>query len=252
MDTPYLELRDLTKSYGKRVAVRGLSLSFAPGSITGLLGPNGAGKSTTISMLTGLLTPSSGDILWEGRSIFTRLAEWRRAIGVVLEDLSLFEYLTTREQMRLTGVLAGLDAAETDRRSEELLSFFQLEAAENTVAAEASQGTRQKLAFALGLIHSPRLLLLDEAMNGIDAVTVSRLKTLLRRIAKAGVTVIMSSHVLDSIETIIDRCVIVDDGRVALDEHMEKIRATSASLESVYTETLHASGRTAPELSWVR
>jgi ABC-2 type transport system ATP-binding protein len=243
-----LELRDLAKNYGKREAVNGLSLSFAAGGITGLLGPNGAGKSTTISMLTGLLSPTAGEILWEGRPISTRLAEWRRAIGVVLEDLSLFEYLTVGEHLLLTGRLAGLSAAETARRAEELLAFFQMGAAEDTVAGEASQGTRQKLAFALALIHSPRLLLLDEAMNGIDAVTVSALKKLLRRLAAGGMTIIISSHVLDSIETIIDRCVIVNDGRIALDMEMEKIRANGASLEAIYTETLGAGAPTG--LSW--
>jgi ABC-2 type transport system ATP-binding protein len=250
VNTPYLELRDLAKSYGKREAVRGLSLVFARGGITGLLGPNGAGKSTTIAMLTGLLSPSAGDILWEGRSVFTRLAEWRRSIGVVLEDLSLFEYLTVREHMRFTGRLAGLGAEETTRRTDELLVFFQMESAADTVAAEASQGTRQKLAFALSLIHSPRLLLLDEAMNGIDAVTVSRLKTLLRRLAAGGMTIIMSSHVLDSLEAIIDRCVIVNEGRIALDTDMETIHAAGAGLEATYTETVGGGARVQPELSW--
>jgi ABC-2 type transport system ATP-binding protein len=251
VQTPYLELRRLTKNYGKREAVRGLSFSLARGGIVGLLGPNGAGKSTTISMLTGLLSPTGGDILWEGRSINARMREWRRALGVVLEDLSLFEYLSVREHLTLTGRLAGLDAAETERRSTELIEMLQLGDFTDTIAAEASQGTRKKLALALCLIHAPRLLLLDEALNGIDAVTVSVVKKLLRNLAGRGITVIMSSHVLDSVETIVDRCLIMDRGVVARDAAIADIRASGNTLEQVYTETLTDGARAVPELAWI-
>jgi ABC-2 type transport system ATP-binding protein len=251
MENSFLELRGLSKSYGRREAVRGVSLRIAPGEIIGLLGPNGAGKSTTISMLTGLLTPTGGDILWKGRSIFTCMPLWRAQLGVVLEDLSLFEYLSVREHMRLVGQLAGLSPIETERRTDELLGFFQFDENADTVAAEASHGTRKKLAFALGLIHSPRVLLLDEATNGIDAVTVSRLKILLKKLASRGVTVIMSSHVLDSAETVIERCVIVDKGRIALDSSMADIGTSGRSLEEVYTATILGPHFAPPELSWV-
>ncbi len=199
MHTPFIALASLAKSYGSHPAVRGISLAIPRGEILGLLGPNGAGKSTTIAMLTGLLTPSSGEILWEGSSIASRMREWRRSLGVVLEDLSLFEYLSVREHLLLTARLAGLDEGEALRRAAELLEFFQLDDFGETLASEASQGTRKKLAFALGLVHAPRILLLDEALNGIDAVVVSRIKLLLRRLAARGVTIIMSSHVLDSV-----------------------------------------------------
>lgn len=246
-----IELRGLAKSYGRREAVRGVSLSIAREEIVGLLGPNGAGKSTTIAMLTGLLSPSAGDILWEGRSIFDAMPEWRRSIGVVLEDLSLFEYLSVLEHLRLTARLAGLDQAETERRSGELLDFFQLNDFSGTIAAEASQGTRKKLAFALCLIHSPRVLLLDEALNGIDAVIVSRIKALLKRLAARGVTIILSSHVLDSVETVVNRCVIMDRGMAVLDTSMDAVRGSGRSLEQVYVAALHNGERGLPELSWV-
>jgi ABC-2 type transport system ATP-binding protein len=249
--TPFIALESLSKSYGKREAVRGISLAIPRGEIIGLLGPNGAGKSTTIAMLTGLLTPSSGGILWQGRSIFTRMREWRRALGVVLEDLSLFEYLSVREHLHLTARLAGLDEQEAVRRAGELIEFLQLGGFGETLASEASQGTRKKLAFALGLVHAPRILLLDEALNGIDAVTVSRIKGLLRKLARQGVTIMISSHVLDSVETIIDRCVIVDEGRVALDTPMDAVRATGRSLEQVYTETILGAQEKVPVLSWL-
>ena len=250
MQTPFIALESLSKSYGRRPAVRDISLSFSRGGIVGLLGPNGAGKSTTIAMLTGLLTPSAGRILWQGAPIASRMREWRRALGVVLEDLSLFEYLTVREHLDLVARLTGLDQVETARRASELIEFFALDGFEETLASEASQGTRKKLAFALGLVHDPQILLLDEALNGIDAVTVSRIKGLLRRLAQNGTTILLSSHVLDSVETIIDRCVIVDAGRVALDTSMEAIRASGRSLEQVYTRAVGARD-VEPVLSWL-
>ena len=250
MPGQFIALKSLSKSYGRHPAVRDISLDIPCGEIVGLLGPNGAGKSTTIAMLTGLLTPSSGAILWEDSSIFTRMREWRRVLGVVLEDLSLFEYLSVREHLYLTARLAGLDEKETIQRAAELIEFFQLEGFQETLASEASQGTRKKLAFALGLIHAPRILLLDEAFNGIDAVTVSRIKDLLRRLARRGMTIILSSHVLDAVETIINRCVIMDGGSVALDTRIDAIRASGRSLEQVYTSTLGAR-EVAPVLSWL-
>ena len=245
-----IELRDLAKSYGSTAAVRGISLRIGGGEIVGLLGPNGAGKSTTISMLAGLLTPSAGDILLDGVSVLGRLAQWRRSIGVVLEDLALFEYLSVGEHLSLMGRLYGLSPAETGRRAAELLEFFKLAEFSDTVAAEASQGTRRKLAFALALLHSPRLLLLDEALNGIDAVVVRDIKDLLRRLAARGAAIVLSSHVLDAAETLVSRCVIVDHGRIVRDDSIAAVRASGKSLEELYTETVRGGGAPAPALSW--
>ena len=247
-----LELRDLSRSFGSRAAVREMSLCVQPGEVVGLLGPNGAGKSTTIFLLTGFLTPTAGDILWEGSSIFPHLAQWRRQIGVVLEDLCLFEYLSVGEHLLLAGQLAGLSPREAKRRTEELLAFFQLEEHMQTVAAQASAGTRKKLAFALSLIHSPRVLLLDEATNGIDAITVGRIKGLLGKLASTGVAIIMSSHVLDSIEPIIERCIIMNKGRVSIDAPLAKLKSSYGSLEEAYTQTILGSDNPRPELSWVQ
>ncbi len=246
-----LEIHHLCKRYGSRSAVSDLSLRVQPGEIVGLLGPNGAGKSTTIGILSGFLTPTSGDILWDGHSIFPRIAAWRRQIGVVLEELSLFEYRTVAEHLRLVGRLGGLGARETERRTGELLEFLQMTEHAGTVAAEASHGTRKKLALALCLLHSPRVLLLDEATNGIDAVTVSRVKALLRTLASRGVAILMSSHVLDAIEAIASRCVILREGKLALDQSVADIRQSGQSLEQVYTTAILGSEPAAPELSWV-
>jgi ABC-2 type transport system ATP-binding protein len=245
-----VQLRDLVKNYGRTKAVHGISLRIGSGEIVGLLGPNGAGKSTTISMLAGLLAPTSGDILLDGTSVLARMPEWRRRIGVVLEELALFEYLSVREHLTFLGRLYGLSPAETERRTGELLDFFQLGEFAQTIAAEASQGTRKKLAIALALIHSPRFLLLDEALNGVDAVVVRDLKELLRRLAARGAAIVLSSHVLDAVETLVNRCVIVVQGRIARDEPISVIRASGKPLEEIYTETVRGGGGRAPALSW--
>jgi ABC-2 type transport system ATP-binding protein len=250
MDQPLLELRGLVKHYGRREAVRGISFSLRRGEIVGLLGPNGAGKSTLIGMLTGLLAPTGGEVLWEGRSIREQRAAWRRTLGVVLEDLSLFEYLTVRENIGLTGRLYGVPDHEMAERTASLLSFLDLAEHADTPAAEASQGTRRKLAFALAVLHSPRLLLLDETLNGVDALTAARIKDLLRRAAASGVTVVLSSHVLDSVESVVDRCIIVHRGVVALDRPLAALRAGGQSLEQVYT-TVVAGDVPAADLPWV-
>jgi len=250
MDASWLALRGRVKHYGRREAVRGITLSFSPGEIVGLLGPNGAGKSTLIGMLTGFLSPTSGEILWEGETLHARRAQWRRALGVVLEDLSLFEYLTVAENTRVVARLAGLPQAEGERRAQELLSFLDLGEHADTPAAEGSQGTRRKLALALALIHGPRVLLLDEALNGVDALSASRIKGLLARFAAGGGTVIMSSHVLDAVESTVRRCVVIHHGRVALDTTLEEVRATGRSLEQVYT-ALVSDGSPVPDLSWL-
>ncbi len=246
-----LQLRELVKNYGRTAAVRGISLRIGSGEIVGLLGPNGAGKSTTISMLAGLLAPSSGDILLDGASVLGRLPEWRRSIGVVLEELALFEYLSVREHLTFMGRLYGLRPEETERRTDELLEFFQLAEFAGTIAAEASQGTRKKLAVALALIHSPRLLLLDEALNGIDAVVVRDLKELLRRLAARGAAILLSSHVLDAAEALVSRCVILVQGGIARDETIGSIRASGKSLEELYAQTVRGGGGRASALSWV-
>jgi ABC-2 type transport system ATP-binding protein len=251
MPEPFLSLHALSKNFRARSAVRGISLDVERGQIVGLLGPNGAGKSTTINMLAGFLAPSSGDILWEGRSILSRMRQWRRTIGVVLEDLCLFEYLTLREHFLLQGRLYGLSEAETAKRTDELLDFFRLKEFAEVAAREASQGSRKKLAFGLGLIHSPEVLLLDEAFNGIDAVAVKDLKELLRAMARRGATVVFSSHVLDAAQTLIDRCVIVNEGNIVVDAPLSGVTAGGRSLEDAYVETVGGRARDSAVLSWL-
>jgi ABC-type multidrug transport system ATPase subunit len=245
----WIEMREVWKSYGRREAVRGVSLAIERGEILGLLGPNGAGKSTLVGMLSGFLSPSTGEILWEGRALATRLPAWRRALGMVLEDLSLFEFLTVEENIRFVARLAGIDDAESDRRCSELLAFLDMEDHAGTPAVEASQGTRVKLAFALAIVARPRILLLDEALNGIDALTASRLASLLRRLATAGASIVISSHALDTVQNLADRFVIIHRGKVVSDSPMTAIRASGQRLEDVYTSIV-SEGRVLPGLTW--
>jgi ABC-2 type transport system ATP-binding protein len=246
-----LRLKELVKNFGKRAAVRGISLEIQGGRILGLLGPNGAGKSTTINMAAGFLRPTSGDILWDERPIAGNIRGWRRVIGVVLEELSLFEYLTVREHFLLMGRLYGLSAAESAKRADELEDFLRLGGHAETIAREASVGTRKKLAFGLGVLHSPKFLFLDEALNGIDALVVKDVKDLLRKMARRGTAVVLSSHVLDAAETLIDACVIITDGSIAFDGTMEDIGKTGRSLEETYADVCDSERRIRREPSWI-
>lgn len=249
MSGPCLELRDVTKSFHGRAAVRGISCAFPAGEIVGLLGPNGAGKSTTINMFSTFLAPTSGRILWEGRSIQEAGRRWRKVIGVVLEELSLFEFLTIQEHFLLAGRLYGLTASETGHRAGELTEFLRLGEYATITAREASQGTRKKLAFGLAIIHGPRFLFLDEALNGIDAVVVRDIKELLRKSAAHGTTVIISSHVLDAVQALVDRCLIINGGRIVLDSSRRSIEETGRSLEDIYSDAVAAGKAALP--SWV-
>ena len=247
MADSFLSIVKLTKRYGDRTVLDGISCDIAKGEVVGLLGPNGAGKSTTMNIVAGFLKPTAGDVLLEGRSVLDGPQEWRSSLGVVLDDLALFEYLTVAEHLALVGQLYGLSRAETAKRADELVDFFSLTEATDTIAREASHGTRKKLALALSLMHGPRVLLLDESLNGIDAVTARDFKVLLRKMSQKGTTVLITSHMLDATQQMIDRCVMLNHGRIVLDSSLQEI----AGLEETYVKVICGPERRDPELSWV-
>ena len=238
MSDAYLEIRELSRSFGSVEAVKGLSFSVGAGEIVGLLGPNGAGKSTTMKMLAGFLSPTAGDVMVRGRSIYAALPNWRRSIGAVLEDLFLMEYLSVREHLEFGGQLYGLSVAETNRRTSDLLQYLSLERQAETLVADASHGTRKKLSIALSLIHSPSFLVLDEALSGVDAVSRRDIRELLRNKVDRGSAVVLSSHELSDIESFVDRVLIIDEGRLAREERVADIVASGSSAEAVYIDTV--------------
>jgi len=248
-------LDGLSKAFRGKAAVDGLSLRVARGRFFGFLGPNGAGKSTTIKMLTGLLRPSAGEAWIEGLSIRGELLAIKGLIGVLPEELFLYERLTGEEYLHFAGRMYGLSRDETRRRSEELLEFLSLAEERGKLVADYSQGMRKKLALAAALIHNPRVLFLDEPLNGIDPVSGRIVSDLLRRLGAKGVTLFFTSHVLDVVERLCDEVAVIDKGRLVAQGTLAEIRAgkgiaEGASLEDVFLKLVAADVHR-EDLSWI-
>ena len=255
MTSDAISVRGLTKLFRGTPAVSDLSMSVARGRFFGFLGPNGAGKSTTIKMLTGLLRPTSGAIVIEGLPLEANLLAVKGLIGVLPEELFLYERLTGEEYLHFAGRMYGLSRDETRKRSEELLEFLSLADERAKLVVDYSQGMRKKLALAAALIHSPRVLFLDEPLNGIDPVSGRIVTDLLSRLARKGVTLFFTSHVLDVVERLCDEVAIIDRGKLIAQGTLEEIRRqrelhASASLEDVFLK-LVAADVARKDLSWI-
>jgi ABC-2 type transport system ATP-binding protein len=252
---PAISVRHLTKAFRKKVAVDDVSFDVPRGRFFGFLGPNGAGKSTTIKMLTGLLRPTAGEVTIEGLSLEKDLLALKRAIGVLPEELPLYERLTGEEYLHFAGRMYGLGREETRRRTEELLSFLSLADERGKLVVDYSQGMRKKLALAAALIHNPQVLFLDEPLNGIDPVSGRVVTDLLRRLAQKGVTLFFTTHVLDVVERLCDEVAIIDHGRLVAQGTLDQIRAQrevgqDATLEDVFLKLVSAEVRR-EDLSWI-
>jgi len=227
----------LTRTFGSLRAVDAINLRVEAGQFFGFLGPNGAGKSTTIKMLTGLLAPTAGRMELLGLDFEAHLIEVKRQIGVVPEGMGLFERLTGTEYLRFVGRMYGLDRATTQKRAEELLEFMQLADREKTLVADYSHGMQKKLALAAAVIHGPRILFLDEPFEGVDALAAGALKALLGRMTERGVTIFLTSHVLEIVERLCSHVGIIHEGRLVAQGSMEELRAGVAA-EAGETKTL--------------
>ena len=255
MHSEAIEVRGLTKVFRRTTAVDDLSFSVARGRFFGFLGPNGAGKSTTIKMLTGLLRPTRGEVAIEGVRLADDLLAVKGMIGVLPEELFLYERLTGEEYLHFAGRMYGLPKDETRRRSDELLEFLSLQEDRGKLIVDYSQGMRKKVALAAALIHSPRVLFLDEPLNGIDPVSGRIVTDLLTRLARKGVTLFFTSHGLDVVERLCDEVAIIDRGRLIVQGSLAEIRrkrelGESASLEDVFLKLVSADVAR-QDLSWI-
>src|SRR5271163_1350052 len=256
-----IQIEKLTRRFGALTAVHSVDLEVAAGQFFGFLGPNGAGKSTTIKMLTGLLAPSGGRMHLLGLDFAQHSVEIKRQIGVVPEGMGLFERLTGSEYLHFVGQMYGLDRTTTQRRSEELLEFMQLADRPKTVVADYSHGMQKKLALAAAVIHGPRILFLDEPFEGVDALAAGALKSLLGRMTERGVTIFLTSHVLEIVERLCSHVAIIDKGRLVAQGSLEELRAgipgeegTHKTLEEIFLSIVGHDGASRPqleELSWL-
>src|SRR5262252_1736129 len=221
----------LTRKFGELTAVDNVNLRVTSGQFFGFLGPNGAGKSTTIKMLTGLLNPTAGKMQLLGIDFAQNPVEVKRQIGVVPEGMGLFERLTGSEYLTFVGRMYGLDKTTTKQRSDELLDFMQLADRPKTMIADYSHGMQKKLALAAAVIHGPRILFLDEPFEGVDALAAGALKELLGRMTDRGVTIFLTSHVLEIVERLCSHVAIIKRGRLVAQGSMEQLRAGVPSSE---------------------
>jgi ABC-2 type transport system ATP-binding protein len=221
---PAIETFDLVRRFGDFTAVDRVNLRVAAGSFFGFLGPNGAGKSTTIKMLTGLLAPTGGRVRVLGLDIASAPNEVKRRIGVVPEDLNLFERLTGAEMLSFTGRMYGLGREDIASRSRELLELMELDAEPRRLVVEYSHGMKKKLALACALIHRPEILFLDEPFEGVDAIASRTLKDLLSRLTSRGLTVFLTSHVLEIVERLCTDIAIISEGRLVASGPLEELR----------------------------
>jgi ABC-2 type transport system ATP-binding protein len=252
----------LTRRFGELTAVDGMDLTVAAGQFFGFLGPNGAGKSTTIKMLTGLLAPTSGRMQLLGLDFASHAIDIKRQIGVVPEGMGLFERLTGSEYLNFVGRMYGLDRATTRQRSAELLDFMQLADRPKSMIADYSHGMQKKLALAAAVIHGPRILFLDEPFEGVDALAAGALKALLGRMTERGVTIFLTSHVLEIVERLCSHVGIIYNGRLVAQGSLEELRAGVSSepggakttLEQIFLSIVGQGGAERPhmeELSWL-
>jgi ABC-2 type transport system ATP-binding protein len=261
MTGPAIVTEKLTRRFGGLTAVDGIDLTVAAGQFFGFLGPNGAGKSTTIKMLTGLLAPTSGRMQLLGLDFSSDGIEVKRQIGVVPEGMGLFDRLTGSEYLNFVGRMYGLDRATTQRRAAELLDFMQLADRPKSVIADYSHGMQKKLALAAAVIHGPRILFLDEPFEGVDALAAGALKALLGRMTERGVTIFLTSHVLEIVERLCSHVAIIHKGRLVAQGSLEELRAGVAgeegrqtTLEEIFLSIVGQGEADRPqmeELSWL-
>lgn len=222
-----IETVNLQRAYGGRLALHDLSLRVEPGEILGFLGPNGAGKSTTVKILTGMIKPDAGRAIVAGFDVVSAPLEVKKRIGYVPESAALYESLSAREYLDLVASLHHLPAEATRTRIEDLLTRFELSAAMDQRLTEFSKGMKQKVLIVSALLHRPDVLFLDEPLTGLDANAALVVKELLRGLAAQGRTIFFCSHVLEVVERVCTRIVIIDRGRVIAEGSAAAIAAAA-------------------------
>ncbi|WP_370449981.1 ATP-binding cassette domain-containing protein [Cryobacterium sp. Hh7] len=244
-----IEARGLIKRFGQTIAVSDLNLTVRAGSFYGIVGPNGAGKTTTLSMITGLLRPAAGTVTVHGIDVWKRPNDAKRVIGVLPDRLRLFDRLTGAQLLYYAGTLRGLDNDTVRTRSADLAAAFGLEDALNRLVADYSAGMTKKIALACAMIHSPRVLVLDEPFESVDPVSAVNVTEILQKYVAAGGTVVLSSHGMDLIQRVCDHVAIIVQGRVLAAGTVDEVRGQK-TLEDRFVEL--AGGRKVAEgMEWL-
>jgi ABC-2 type transport system ATP-binding protein len=233
-----LELRNVTKLYSGIPAVKEVSFIARAGEVTGYLGPNGSGKSTTLKMITGLIEPSAGEILFNGEPIQRHRIAHRQRLGYVPEEPHVYPHLTGFEYLEMIGQLRSLPEHTLTAKIDAFLRLFSLYADRYVPISSYSKGMRQKVLLAAALLHNPEIILLDEPFSGLDVNSALILRNLIGKLAARGKVVLFSSHELETVERVSSHIVILHKGQVVANDSIEQLRSLMSlpTLESIFTE----------------
>ena len=233
-----LEVQHLYRSFRTIPAVVDVSFRVGAGEIVGFLGPNGAGKSTTVKIITGMLRPDDGKVLFEGRNIRDDMEGYRAVLGYVPEEAHLYAYLSGLEYLQLVGRLRGMKEALIEAKATELLKLLHLGSWQYSPISSYSKGMRQRVLIAAALMHDPKLLIFDEPLSGLDVISARLFKDLLEMLAEQGKAVLYISHVLETVEQVCNRVIVIAKGRLLADAAPEELKLLKGlpSLESVFSQ----------------
>ena len=235
---PIITIRGLEKSFGTKKVLKGIDLDVQKGQIIGYIGPNGAGKSTTVKIMLGLIEQYTGEIKIFGENISNGSVEYKKRIGYVPETADIYDNLTGREYLTFIGELYGLDYDVADEKAKKLMALFNLEKVYDSRISSYSKGMRQKVLIISSLLNDPDILFLDEPLSGMDANSVMVFKEVLAELVSQGKTIFYSSHIMEIVEKISDRIILINDGQIVADGSFEELKGKSmeGSLEGIFNQ----------------
>lgn len=235
---PIISIKDLRVSYGQHEVLKGINLEVHRGQIIGYIGTNGAGKSTTVKTILGLVPKYSGEIKIFGKDIKESGIEYKKRIGYIPEVPDIYDNLTAQEYLTFMGEIYGLDYDKADQKAQKLMKLFQIEKSYNSRISSFSKGMKQKVLIIASLIHNPDILFLDEPLSGLDANSVMIFKEILAELANQGKTIFYSSHIMDVVEKISTRIVLINNGNIAADGSFNELKEKSkeGSLEQIFNQ----------------
>ncbi len=242
---PSIRIQHLNKSYGSKKVLKNVSLDIYPGQVIGYIGPNGAGKSTTVKVLTGLINDFEGHVSIMGQDLKDNPQEIKRSIGYVPENAEIYDVLTPMEYLDFIGKLYEMPEYLLEERSQKLLSAFGLTASMHERMDTFSKGMKQKVLLISGIIHDPQIIILDEPLSGLDANAVITVKELISRLAAAGKTVFYCSHMMDVVEKVAHRILLINNGEIIADGTFEQLKQNNGeTLEKVFSKLTGKEGAT--------
>jgi ABC-2 type transport system ATP-binding protein len=233
-----LEVTNLCKRYRGIPSIEDINFRIRAGEIVGYLGPNGSGKSTTVKIITGLLQPNEGSVLFEGKDIREDMVGFRSTLGYVPEEAHVYTYLSGLEYLQLVGRLRGLDERDIERRATQMLKLLGLESWRYSPISFYSKGMKQRVLIAAALMHNPKLLVFDEPLSGLDVVSARLFKDLLQELAAQGKAILYISHVLEVVEQVCDRVIVIAKGKILADAAPAELAKVMqlANLQDVFAQ----------------